>query len=802
MLKQSTKHSLDLYWRAFKRFFRASWISLLITAVFVLLLTQMDQGSIILIDLLESPFNTALFLLISHLLAFVISLYPVYLSKWREGKHGQSNTKWQMHDDYLNIGLGIVVYDDSESEPTDTYILESVYRKFLGVVFYLGLLYVVMFVGNQYFSFPRPIVFWLTAFLITLFYIWISGTKQYQLVRQIASVLLPVFILSVLLLIGTIICAATIQWHWLTLLLLFLQLLISTFHFILFRRYRTLLTRENGAVFPYTKFANSLNYLRITTFGGWLTLIIFILSQFFVHSFNAAVIILCLFYTLYGIIIVPIKHYFYYRRNPEAKQRNPVFYFAFIYILPVFWVALFVFSIVTSMIGNNLHELDPMVTQKEEINHQVFVQEIEEYFTEKDTVYFIASSGGGLRANTWTQLLLEQLAAMPANDSSTVFESTIALSGVSGGALGSAFYTALYHPESHSQITAEKRDSIINRVGRLNALSLDVAWTFGADFIRELIPGNVPPPDRAKQSMLEYEKIIAEDNLMSTTDFQSYWASVFRQRRKKNSFMPALILNSSSYNQKRGIAFSVRTDEQFDRYFPDAINILRLRNGKSLSYLHAISPSNRFPVFSPGADIPGKGIFLDGGYFENSGMMSIWDLYSRLNIELPDFFSQKTVVFLQINNGKTSYAEELISPFQDSITIEVKDMGELSSILQTVLSTTMVSEYFQERLTQNENIVYTSLYLPYMVSEKKVKKMFFTQELPVSVKQVINENNDYLASIFSQYNNREYAEPPLGRLLTDKAVDYMNIVLEEDERIFRQFNEWKAGEESRIIEKQ
>ena len=784
---QNILHFIDIFWRAIRRFFASAWVSLGIIIVFVLLLTQMDQGSIIFIHLLESPINTALFLMISHLLALVLSLYPVYLTKWRDNNYMWDNTTWKKLNDPFGIGMGIIVYEDKHPVHPDTYKLESILRKFLGVLFYLGLLYCVMYMGNLYFNFPPNWLFYVLAGLFIAFNYWLSKTERAKHVGVIAQVL-PIFlIVSVALFIATYISSIVLQWHWISHSLLFFQLFFSTIHFILFRRYRSLLTTENKATFPYKQLSNNQYYLQLTSFGGWLSLLILVVAQFKYNWFNPAVIILCLFYTVYGIIIIPIKHFFYYRSNAEAKEIN-VFHTlangAFAYIFPFFWVGFIAWNIATSMIGNNLHELDQIETSNNFISSDEFVTDIQQYFESKDTVYFIASSGGGLRANIWTQLILEKLANTKQADSTSILESTIAISGVSGGALGSAFYTSLHHQEQASNFSSEKRREIIETIGQTNFLSADVSWAFVSDYLRELVPFKVWGHDRAIESMQNYEQLISEQATMSTTDFQSYWANVYRNKKAENKFFPALVLNSSSYNEKRGIAFSVRTDEAFEQFFPDAINILRLPNGKTLSYLQAISPSNRFPIFSPGADIPGKGIFLDGGYFENSGMMSSWDLYLHLKEQLPEFFASKKVVFLQIQNGKTAYTRELISPFQDSITIHVKDMGELSSIAKTVLSTTMVSEYVQERLQQDTSIIYQSIFLPYKIEKVDVKKLFFTQSLPPAVEAVININNAEIDSLFTDYKDWEYAEPPLGRLLTDKAVNYMDIVLNRDDELF------------------
>lgn len=133
---------------------------------------------------------------------------------------------------------------------------------------------------------------------------------------------------------------------------------------------------------------------------------------------------------------------------------------------------------------------------------------------------------------------------------------------------------------------------------------------------------------------------------MLEKSFQHYWAELFIEKTKEdNSFYPLILSNSSATHIQRGIASTVDFGDAFDTIFHDAIDILD-HDEKSISYAYGASSSNRFPVFSPVAKIASKGHFLDGGYFENSGLSSLLDLYDYLKKEAGCM--PKTVILLQI----------------------------------------------------------------------------------------------------------------------------------------------------------
>ncbi|MBX2845778.1 MAG: hypothetical protein KTR13_06135 [Saprospiraceae bacterium] len=784
---EGQKVNVELIWSALKSFFKSSWISLLIVIAYVGILINMEQGSIVVVDLLERPFNLFLFLAIIHLLSLVVSLYPVYLTKWRESETISKDTNWTMH--HPIFGLGIILYKyqpQGAISPRKKILdrLESIFRKFLGVFFYLGILYTLFFVSKKYFGQPHSAFFWIISAGLTGLYIWLIFVDRDKYVQKAGNILFVLFWASSLIGLASIFASIKWGWHPITLGLVAGRIFLTGIEFILFRKFRKKLTKENGIKVPHRWFSNDLNYVTLTAVGGWMGLVIFFLAQLNIYAFNPAVIILSFFYTFYGVFIIPIKHYFFYKRNPDAKRKK-LHHFVFTQLIFIAFPLIVALNMSTAVIGNNLHELDIIkeLPPSEIIDEAEYLNAFQDHFADKDQLFFIASYGGGLRANAWTQLVLEELSEYPITDTSSVniLESTAAMSGVSGGALGLAFYTSLIYEE----YTPEQRDSLIQEMGAMNALSLDVAWTFGADYIRELKPWKVFNDDRAKRIMKEYEKKVSDGTFMSDDSFRKYWAKTFQKKRDTGQFYPALLLNSSSYNEKRGIASSIDFGSDFNSVFPDAIDVLSIKDGHTLSYLHGTSPSHRFPVFSPGADIPGKGIFLDGGYFENSGMMSILDFYDYLTRKLPDFMAKKDVIFIQINNGKQSYARNTLEIFKDSVDVEVKDMGELTSMIKTVLSTSMVSNYFEKQLEQDSTVSYVGIDLPFTISKKAAKDMFFTQELDTAIVHRIDTKNAALDSILFIENARwEVAEPAMGRLITEKAVNYMQSVIQHDKYLF------------------
>lgn len=810
-------------------FLKSSWISILIISVFVVLILQMAQGSILLVDLLSRPMNLLLFLAITHILGVVLSLYPVYLSKWRENK--QSKTKWEMRPSWLKklIGFGIITYNDNpNSNPKTTnqglllgynkkskHFFESILRKLLGVIFYLCILYCLVIIADKYFFFQYltknqlsliQIIFFVVAAIVVAFHFCVSLRNRSEETIKKFRLFLHLFLgLSCAFFALSIYFSIREGWAFETLVMVITHLFFSLLYFIIYRKFRRVLSASQF-VSPYLNWlSNDYDYLKMTTIGGWFTLIIFVWSQFQPEKFNPIVIIFSMFYTLYGILVIPIKHHLFYSKLKDSRNktsREKVFVSFFVYFFPFLPIVYALFVFITMSIGNDQHKLETIPYKENKnilLTENEFFKSFDAYFerqdsTKKEPVFFISSYGGGLRANLWTLKVLNELTRKPISNNSekTVFNNTIAMSGVSGGGFGVALFQAIY---SENPSSWEKRDSIINEIGKMNPLSRDLAWLFGKDYIGELIPlkNFNPSNDRAIAVLNDYNSVTSSNSDMLNLPFQEYSNQVFRQF----GYYPATFVNTASYSQKRGIASSFQFND-FHEVFPSSIDILDIDKQKTLSYLHGVSPTHRFPFFSPGAKIENKSIFIDGGYFENSGLLTTFDFYDYLVKK--EKLQGRKVIFIQIKNGDMQYAQEFIQNKNNNSQkkIDIKESGEILTILKAITSVSAISNYLEDDVKQIEktgkyNIYSVSISLPYRISKSQAKKVLFAKKIDKKLASLLSDNNKNIHSYLKEnksgkYISEEAIEPALGRLLTGKVVEYIDRLLKNDKSIFKELD--------------
>ncbi len=410
-------------------------------------------------------------------------------------------------------------------------------------------------------------------------------------------------------------------------------------------------------------------------------------------------------------------------------------------------------------------------------------------FSEKDTVYFIASFGGGLKANIWNQLILDRLVSYKGTN---ILSKTVALSGVSGGAIGHAVFTGLYATDS---TRVKPRREKIRKLGEQNFLSIDLTYLLGRDLLLELVPrwpnlGKVN--DRAKLAMRGYDDFVDGEVSMLDKTFRSFWGALYKKEKALGRFFPAIIGNSAGTHIQRGIACSlVMPDTIFDNTFYSSTDLLSFKNdATSLPFLYAASCTNRFPIFSPAAKVKGKGHFIDGGYFENSGMMSLLDFYNSFK-KVSRLFKENrapTVVFIQISNGKEEYLKSLLSG--KPVEKKVKESPEFSSILGTVTSISFLPSYFMERnaspdpnlKTDSSQAYSIQIHLPYYISQKDIQSLFKADKvcLDSASKEAIKRSNERLRVMVAS-NRYGFVQPPLARLLGKQAVNYMEAALASEE---------------------
>jgi hypothetical protein len=211
-----------------------------------------------------------------------------------------------------------------------------------------------------------------------------------------------------------------------------------------------------------------------------------------------------------------------------------------------------------------------------------------------------------------------------------------AISGVSGGSLGGTLFASLVKdaasPRDSSCLSVGGDSSYthcVHRILRDDFLSPVLAKMLAPDFLQLFIPAPIWIFDRSRaleRGWAEsYRKAVHDDAF--SRGFLDLWRAPGAR-----STVPALLLNATSVETGKRIVASP---------FPTAGTLLdaydlhaMLRADIALG--SAAHNSARFTYVSPAAMLRNDsgavvGHAVDGGYFENSGLATLGDLYHRLN---------------------------------------------------------------------------------------------------------------------------------------------------------------------------
>ena len=790
-----------------------SWISL-VTLVIILILAGTGQGDALLINLLDGRWVNLLFLFVLlDGLSMALSHYPVYIEMLRnrniaEGKEIR-NTRWKI--DYCALpkwlqkplygierktGLGFITYTEDFDFP-----IKKVFewtRYVLGAMLFLAMGYLCFTIIDEVnfsetkhaldFTLICVFVIFLLFFIVTL---WkkrlsekiksgISGQYDPNLknIQRIRYVLGLVFLASwIFRIVALFVCSN--GWNdsgiWIFPIVLSFDFIKFTCYrlfrkFVRFKTYK--LQHFNIWIGDHTIFIMTIVGIGLFAFG------VVMWAHYIPSSISTLVIILSYLLLYYGAIILPTKLWMYHSYKSENSQIRK-FNYPRLYTrgIPLFFLTFILWSIANTIwFGNDLHQLENANDKYNSVSEPEFIHELNNRFdsTGRDTAYFISAYGGGLKANAWNMLLLNELTDL---NGKNILDKTIAISGVSGGSLGQGFFAAIYN-ESNDKY---ERNQMIHKVISQDYLSVDTVHFLGYDLIREYWPGShffgrKWKDDRAKRAMKKYAQTI-NDSIIEKS-FRAHYASIFRTKK-----FPLIISNSAGTHHKRGLASSVDFGSNFHNIFHDATDIIDSLNS-NLTYPEAFSPSNRFPLISPAAKIEGKGHFVDGGYYENSGMMSIIDIYEYLN-NSSDFRMPKTVYFIQVMNSRSDYVHHSLSKRQDFENNEISESGEIAAILNTKVSMDMVPRYFLQKIESFAKDTcdgkhFIKVHLPYDYNANDVASLFkmnrFNESDLKSIKMEIDKNRDKLSPIIEN-TKFKYLTPPLARVLSQPAINYMDTVL-------------------------
>ncbi|MFI5310370.1 MAG: hypothetical protein ACHQQ3_03990 [Gemmatimonadales bacterium] len=244
----------------------------------------------------------------------------------------------------------------------------------------------------------------------------------------------------------------------------------------------------------------------------------------------------------------------------------------------------------------------------------------------------VATAGGGLRASYWT---LASLAAIQDRDT-TFTRHLFAISGVSGGSVGAAMFAAMMHDRTTAgAIRACGRDraappvvSCARRLMRDDYLSPLLAMFLGPDMFQSFLPFPVPPFDRSLAIEGSFERSYSDAMKRATLD-SGFLAlqpdSVARWG------VPALLLNTTNVETGRRY---VTVPFDTGGVFSDVLSVTDVLRA-DLRLSTAAHNSARFPFVSPAGRIARDsgghyGSLVDGGYFENSGLVTLGEVRREL----------------------------------------------------------------------------------------------------------------------------------------------------------------------------
>lgn len=355
-----------------------------------------------------------------------------------------------------------------------------------------------------------------------------------------------------------------------------------------------------------------------------------------------------------------------------------------LFLLLVIWVGLVSFT-------NDNHTIRSIRFEKSVTLHGITLEDrferwcqmIEREYDYTDKVwrhrhplYIVVAEGGGVRAAYWTAIVLGKLENerpwAPGKNAAHSYEEidfashVFAISGVSGGALGGSVFDALLTESYENKLPPIQAESsednevtglnFVEKAGAMlgqDLLSPAVAGMLFPDGLQRFLPGELFP-DRASALEHGWElawrramKVNGKDSDRFARNFSGLWGDQYEHPERVSFWIPSLFLNGTSVEGGfRIITSDLRIYSGQRGQFPqseDSFHKLTFRPDSSkegsdhpweingdLALSTAADMSTRFPVISPAGRFPDKTHVVDGGYFDNSGAATAWDMIRSL----------------------------------------------------------------------------------------------------------------------------------------------------------------------------
>lgn len=514
-------------------------------------------------------------------------------------------------------------------------------------------------------------------------------------------------------------------------------------------------------------------------------------------SVNTSLLILSYLFLFYGMLVILSKHFIYYRlvlRKPKAidrslgiddERRRGKCFNTSIFVIVFVLIAL---RVITVKMDNQLFTLPQMEKTSVDLNLNKYVHNL----PENTKRYYIGTYGGGMKANAWTLVVLNEMFKRDPE----LFEKTVVLSGVSGGGIGIMNMSAMAYMNP-----IDKWDTIIGDLSTENLLSLDITHMLGRDALTYTFwPGKLSGKDRSSTAMNRYATLTGnKSQIRIPFTFRQYWDSLYNHRQ---SHFPLLIANTTNVKGNQGMAISIKVENTYARSlaYNGADSILDIRSTdttgpKTLSFYNGFSTSNRFPFISPAAKIETKGQYNDGGIFENSGLLSAYKMFEAINYldtveHLNDL--KQCNVFINIVNSKDLYILSKLDDYKDCVK-EINESSELSAVLTSIIATEMMPNQIKSKLTRiadvHTDVEFETIYLPHLFTVADVKRVLgkvlacngSEKKTHEDLYHLVQKNNESIRSVIQEgITSFPLIEPPMSRVIAKQAYDFMVNMVQQD----------------------
>jgi hypothetical protein len=256
----------------------------------------------------------------------------------------------------------------------------------------------------------------------------------------------------------------------------------------------------------------------------------------------------------------------------------------------------------------------------------------------------VATAGGGIRAAYWTATVLEHLEEDFATEGGSMRPYLFAISGVSGGSVGATAFVAALTKRDESRCAPRKNEEVDTKLN-------DEACPLATDFLKEdflapalasLVFQDAPSsflPDFGqgdRGTALERSFEHGSNDLLGRPflDLISFTDGAIANGGPAPPWRPILLLNATHEETgNRIITSHVLIERNVFVDSLDALNVL----GNDVRASTAAHNSARFTYVSPAGDLGRRsGSVIDGGYFENFGSLSAFELAHAAKAALKD----------------------------------------------------------------------------------------------------------------------------------------------------------------------